>query len=133
MKSYDSSFSQPTTTFLLNMESSRTLSSAGWTNAYYDVTAKTPSSNTTSLMTDVGLAQNIVILGTVMTYTFLVVGTIGLASNIFSMVVVASSRQLRQQPRNWFIFNQSLADCLHAFFIVAFAIKTPNTKLYVRL
>jgi hypothetical protein len=84
-------------------------------------------------MTDVVLAQNIVILGTVMTYTFLVVGAIGLASNIFAMIVVASSRRLRQQPRNWFIFSQSLADCLHAFFIVALAFKTPNIKLYVRL
>jgi hypothetical protein len=66
-----------------------------------------------------------------MTVVFTVVGAIGLASNMFVMLVVASSRQLRQQPRNWFIFSQSLADFINAIFIVTLFTKSSTMQLYV--
>ena len=54
-----------------------------------------------------------------MTKVFIATGILGLVTNIFVITVVAKSRHMRQQPRNWFIIHQGIADLLSAVFIIA--------------
>ena len=83
----------------------------------------------TSTPVNLNRSQNILILGNIMTWVFLSVGILGLVSNTFVIFVIAKSRQLRQQPRNWFIFHQSVADFLSAICIATLLIKSANMKL----
>jgi uncharacterized membrane protein SirB2 len=58
-----------------------------------------------------------------MKWMFICVGILGVASNLVVMVIVMQARKLRQQPRNWFIFHQSLVDFVSAIFIIALRYK----------
>ena len=75
------------------------------------------------------MSQNIFILGNVMIWVFLSVGILGLLNNAFVIFIIAKSPQLRQQPRNWFIFHQSIADFLSAITITTSLTKSANMKL----
>ncbi len=59
------------------------------------------------------------------------VGAFGLLGNLVVMLVVLRVKKLRQQPRNWFIFHQSLADFVSAMFIIAMATRTVDFSLFV--
>jgi hypothetical protein len=87
---------------------------------------------TESLQTLVPLPiQNVVDLGFSMTWVFVAVSIIGVISNMFVILVIISSPLLRSQPRNWFIFCQSFADCLSAVYIGTLPTKDSKTLLYV--
>ena len=66
-------------------------------------------------------------------WLFVGVGITRLVTNLFVIIVIATSRQMRQQPRNWYIFNQSVADCLSAILIITSITKSASTKLEVNV
>jgi hypothetical protein len=72
------------------------------------------------------VSQGLTIAQGVMKWVYVTVGVLGLVNNLFTMVTVAKSRILRPQPRNWFIFHQSLADFISAIFIVATVTRTAS-------
>jgi hypothetical protein len=61
------------------------------------------------------------------------VSVFGFISNFVVMAVVLKTKKLRQQPRNWFIFHQSLTDFISAAFFVANANKVVPNPLSVSL
>jgi hypothetical protein len=73
------------------------------------------------------------VIQSVMKWVFICVGILGVASNLVVMVIVTRARKLRQQPRNWFVFHQSLADFASAIFITAFALRTPPSSYSVSI
>jgi hypothetical protein len=75
--------------------------------------------------------QNIIMLSFNMTWVYVAVSIVGVISNIFVILVIISSSLLRSQPRNWFIFCQSVADCLSAIYIGTLPTKNSTTPLYV--
>ena len=74
-------------------------------------------------------AQNILLTGDVTRWIYPIIGVLGMIFNLFVIIVIASSRQLKQQPRNWFIFHQSIADCLTAFFFIISTTKSATIIL----
>ncbi len=81
---------------------------------------RTPSTNT-----------NMVLVQGTMKWIFICVGALGLLNNLVVMVVVLKVKKLRHQPRNWFIFHQSLADFISAMFVIAIAMRTAVTSFNV--
>lgn len=73
--------------------------------------------------------QSIFVLNSVMKWVFVSVGVIGIVSNLLVILVVASSRKLRQQPRNWLILHLSIADCCGAVFIICNLFKNASIRL----
>jgi hypothetical protein len=77
------------------------------------------------------LVQKIVVSSFNMTWVYVAVSIVGVISNMFVILVILSSSLLRSQPRNWFIFCQSVADCLSAVYIGALPTRNSATPLYV--
>jgi hypothetical protein len=64
-------------------------------------------------------------------WVFVTVGTLGIVNNLVAMAVVLRVKKLRRQPRNWFIFHQSMADFVSAIFLIAIATRSPLTSFSV--
>ncbi len=75
----------------------------------------------------------IVFLVNFIKWIYLAVAILGFVSNVFVMYVILRSRKLRQQPRNWLIFNRSLADLGGAVMVLAIPFRTISTDLQVSL
>ena len=82
---------------------------------------------------DWSLTQNIIVYSNAMIWVYVTIGIIGLLSNMFVIVVIATSRQLQTQPRNWFIFHQSIADLFSSLFIIISVTKSANMILNVSI
>ena len=54
-----------------------------------------------------------------MKMVYLLVGVLGMISNMLVIVTIISFRELRRRMPNMFILNQSLLDCTAGFFLVA--------------
>lgn len=74
-------------------------------------------------------SQSIFVLSSIMKWVFVSVGVIGIVSNLLVIVVVASSRKLRKQPRNWLLLHLSIADCFGAVFIICNLFKNASIQL----
>jgi hypothetical protein len=64
-----------------------------------------------------------------MNYVYPVVGFLGMIENIFVLVIIATSRTLKQRLENSLIFNQSLMDGLSGLFLI-FMPTTTLTNMY---
>lgn len=53
-----------------------------------------------------------------MPYVYTIVGFIGMTTNLFVLVIIATSQSLKKRLENGLIFNQSLLDCLSGLFLV---------------
>ena len=65
------------------------------------------------------------------TWTFICTGVFGILSNLFIILVVLRSKELKRQPRNWLLFHQCTADFLTACFLIANVTKPTAIKLQV--
>jgi hypothetical protein len=100
-------------------------------NASYFPTAAAIQVNVTA--NTMVMQQFVFALGGVMKWIYMLVGMFGVVSNMFVICVVMSSRPLRQQPRNWLIFHQSIADVICAIFIICNTFKDAEMQLNVSL
>lgn len=102
--------------------------------ALQQTSSMTSSSALTSHNTRAAADQNIaVIVIDVVRVLYLAIGSLGIFNNICVIVVIASSRTLRAHIRNWFILNQSVADCCAAVVIMGSVTKTASTPLQVNI
>jgi hypothetical protein len=85
----------------------------------------------TTLTTGLGGMTNVFNVADIMKWLYMTVGIVGIGNNAFVMYVIARSRALKQHPRNWLIFHQSLADLCSAVFLLAVTFRTVNTKFQV--
>ena len=99
-----------------------TLQFPAYSSAIYTTVSPSAPENLT-------VSQNIFILGNIIIWVFLSVGIFRFLSNAFVIFIIAKSPQLRQQPRNWFIFHQSIADFLSAITVTTSLTKSANMKL----
>lgn len=77
-------------------------------------------------------AAKIFSVADVMKWIYLVVGILGLIDNAIVMCVILRSRPLKEHPRNWLIFNQSLADFCGAIMVIAITFRPVSSDLQVR-
>ena len=68
---------------------------------------------------------------TAVAWTYVCIGVVGILSNLFILLVVLRSKELKQQPRNWLMFHQCTADLLSACFLISNATKSTTDKLWV--
>lgn len=74
---------------------------------------------------------NMVLIQGTMRWIYLTVALLGLTNNLVVMSVILKVKKLRKQPRNWFIFYQSMADFISAIFLVAIVFRTAVTAFSV--
>ena len=75
--------------------------------------------------------QLVTLVTDVMKWMYLLVGILGIVCNLFVLVVIARSNQMRQQPRNWLIFMQSFSDFFGAIFLITVTFRVNSTQLEV--
>lgn len=78
-----------------------------------------------------GSQTAVVTIGSIMKWVYLGVGISGIVGNVFVIIVVSFTPKLREQPRNWLIVNQSVADMLSCVFIICNALKNGKIILSV--
>lgn len=102
------------------------MTSSYWPQYDFGGASTVAATATAVSVTTTTVSQGLTIAQGVMKWVYVSVGVLGLVNNLFTMVTVAKSRILRPQPRNWFIFHQSLADFISAIFIVATVTRTAS-------
>ena len=79
------------------------------------------------------IRRNVAIVTDLMKWLYLMVCIFGIINNFFVLFVIGKSRQLKQQPRNWLIFCQSVSDFLGAVSLTTVIFRSNSAQLEVIL
>ena len=85
----------------------------------------------TNVITDIAATGNITTVTDIMKWMYVLVAILGIVCNLFVIYVIARSRQLQQQPRNWLIFGQSISNFFGAIFLLTITFRINGNQFHV--